>query len=804
MTSPNGVAVDGSGNVYIAATGDDKVFKDTPDGSGGYTQSVVDGSLSAPYSVAVDASGDVFTGDAGNNRVVTDTPDGSGGYTQSLVAAGITDPFGIAVDSSGAVYTDTHDSRVIKLTPDGTGGYTRSTVDDGFGLPFGIAVDASKNVFVSDPTVSQTFEEQPQGCGCYTRKLVDTGLVAPSAVALDGSGSVYVADTGNDRVVEERPSGGGYTQALVDDNVYQPAAVALDSAGNVFIADTGDSQVVEDKPDGGGGYTQSVVDNNLSYPGGVAVDGSGNVFVADTGNNRLVEDTPDGSGGYTQHVIDTGTTLSFPYGIALDRFGDVFIADLGNSRVVEAKADGHGGYTPVVVDDSSLSAPQGVAVDREGWVFVGDTADDQVLAEQPNGSGGYSPHLVESSNEPAGLATDRSGNIVIAESNCECGRVVMHPITLASVAVKVTSDVSGKYRIAATALADWGERLPKYSDSSPTWSDSHGELGSQTPAPFVGGSSVSTGVTMATPVASNQVFVTTGGVTGAAKPFPVYGPATQFTLGFAKPVTAGQPVTVSIYARDANGAIVRTYTGTPAWSDLSGYLSGSPAAFSNGVSTNTVTLPTEYRKDRITVTDGGVSNQTGPFNVLGPLARFGTGVATPVAAGSPFSVQVTAYDSVGDVITNYSGTPTWSDSSSQLSVSPAAFTNGVSDNAVTLTNPYHKDRITVTDGGVSSQSGQFNVYGPFSKFDLAIQKPVTSGAPFAVTVYAQDSAGNVIQSYSGSPTWSDLSGGLSGSPASFTGGVSTNTVTLPSPYHKDRITVTDGTVTSQTGPFNVG
>ena len=123
---------------------------------------------------------------------------------------------------------------------------------------------------------------------------------------------------------------------------------------------------------------------------------------------------------------------------------------------------------------------------------------------------------------------------------------------------------------------------------------------------------------------------------------------------------------------------------------------------------------------------------------------------------------------------------------------------------MTLTNPYHKDRITVTDGGVSSQSGQFNVYGPFSKFDLAIQKPVTSGTPFAVTAYSQDSAGNAIQSYSGSPTWSDLSGGLSGSPASFTGGVSTNTVTLPSPYQKDRITVTDDTVTSQTGPFNVG
>jgi hypothetical protein len=804
VSSPNGVAVDGSGNVYVAATGDNTVFKDTPGGGGGYTQSVVDSSFIGPFAVAVDGSGNLFVADTGGQRVVKDTPDGSGGYTQSTVVTGVTDAFGIAVDESGDVYTETGNYSLIKLTPDGSGGYTQSTVDSGLYFPFGLAVDASKNVFVADPPLTQTFEEQPQDCGCYTRKLVDTGVVSPSAAVLDGSGHVFIADTGNDRVVEEKPSSGGYTQALVDDNLSQPGAVAVDSAGDLFIADTGNDRVVEDKPDGAGGYTQSVVDSALSFPSGVAVDGSGNVFVADSGNGRLVEEEPDGSGGFTPHVVGIGMSLSFPYGIALDRFGDVFIADLGGNEVVEAKSDGHGGYTSAVVDDSNVSGPQGVAVDREGWVFVGDTGNDQVLAEQPNGSGGYSTHLVENSDEPAGLAADPSGNLIIAQSSCDCGKVVEHPITLASVAVKVTPDTAGKYTVAATALSPWEERMPKYSDSSPTWSDTEGELGSQTPAPFIGGSSFTTGVTMSRPVPSNTLSVTTNGITGTSKPFAVYGAVTQFTLGFQKPVTAGQPVTVTIYARDANGKVVPTYSGTPTWSDLSGHLSGSPAAFSGGASTNTVTFPTQYHKDRITVTDGAVSDQTGPFNVLGPVAGFATSVARPVSAGTGFSVQLTAYDAVGDVITNYSGTPTWSDSSGQLSGSPAAFSNGVSGNTVTLANPAHTDRITITDGGVSSQTGQFNVYGPMSKFDLSIQKPVTSGTPFAVTVYAEDSAGNVIAGYSGSPTWSDKSGGLTGSPAAFTNGASNNTVTLPSPYYKDRITVTDAPISSQTGPFNVG
>ena len=64
---------------------DNRVLVDKPNGSGGYTQSVVDASVTAPNGVAVDGSGDVFIADAADNRVVVDKPDGSGGYTQSVV-----------------------------------------------------------------------------------------------------------------------------------------------------------------------------------------------------------------------------------------------------------------------------------------------------------------------------------------------------------------------------------------------------------------------------------------------------------------------------------------------------------------------------------------------------------------------------------------------------------------------------------------------------------------------------------------------------------------------------------------------
>jgi DNA-binding beta-propeller fold protein YncE len=61
---------------------------------------IVSGTLS-PAGVAVNESGDVFIADTGNNRVLLEKPNGSGGYTQSVVAtAGLSAPQGVAVDGS--------------------------------------------------------------------------------------------------------------------------------------------------------------------------------------------------------------------------------------------------------------------------------------------------------------------------------------------------------------------------------------------------------------------------------------------------------------------------------------------------------------------------------------------------------------------------------------------------------------------------------------------------------------------------------------------------------------------------------
>jgi hypothetical protein len=143
LYAPEAVAVDGSGDVFIADTGNDRVVVDKPNGTGGYIQSVVTTDLSSPLGVAVDGSGDVFIADAGNHRVLVDKPNGSHGYTgaynQSVVATGLSSPLGVAVDGSGDVYiTDNDSQRVLLDKPNGIGGYTQSVINDtGLTSPFG-------------------------------------------------------------------------------------------------------------------------------------------------------------------------------------------------------------------------------------------------------------------------------------------------------------------------------------------------------------------------------------------------------------------------------------------------------------------------------------------------------------------------------------------------------------------------------------------------------------------------------------------------------------------------------------------
>jgi hypothetical protein len=114
FSSPTGVAVDGSGNVFVADIGNSAVKEILA--AGGYTTVHTLGSgFSGPGSVAVDGSGNVFVADTDNNAVKEILA--AGGYTTvNTLGSGFHQPEGVAVDSSGNVFVaDTFNNAVVKM-----------------------------------------------------------------------------------------------------------------------------------------------------------------------------------------------------------------------------------------------------------------------------------------------------------------------------------------------------------------------------------------------------------------------------------------------------------------------------------------------------------------------------------------------------------------------------------------------------------------------------------------------------------------------------------------------------------------
>lgn len=121
LSYPYRVAVDASGNVYVANTQANSILKESYF-NGSVTESVVLGTgLATPYGVAVDGSGNVYIADSGHNRVLKMTPSGAG-YNLSVVSttSALVYPTGIAVDSSGKLYiADTGVGKILVETPSG-------------------------------------------------------------------------------------------------------------------------------------------------------------------------------------------------------------------------------------------------------------------------------------------------------------------------------------------------------------------------------------------------------------------------------------------------------------------------------------------------------------------------------------------------------------------------------------------------------------------------------------------------------------------------------------------------------------
>ena len=194
---PNSVAVDSAGNVYVADTANNTIRKITPNGvvstlagvSGSHGSADGIGGNArfwAPFGIAVDRSGNVYVADTGNNTIRKITPNGVVSTLAGLAGhpgskdgiganARFRNPWGVAVDDAGNVFVaDMSNDTIRKITPTGVvstlaGQAGISGSLDGVGTsaqfnnPFAIAVDSADNIYVSDSANDTIRKITPSG-----------------------------------------------------------------------------------------------------------------------------------------------------------------------------------------------------------------------------------------------------------------------------------------------------------------------------------------------------------------------------------------------------------------------------------------------------------------------------------------------------------------------------------------------------------------------------------------------------------------------------------------------------------------
>ena len=236
-----------------------------------------------PDEVAVDNTGAVYVADSGNNRVLK-LPVGSNTPT-ALPFTGLNKPAGLAVDNDNSIYVgDQYNNRVLKL-PAGSNTPTELPFT-GLREPNGVEVDRIGNVYVADFRSNRVLK-LPAGSDTQT-ELPFTGLNGPFGVAVDDAGTVYVTDSGNNRVVK-LAAGENTPVDLPFAGLNYPDGVAVDRSGSVYVSDLNNNRVL--KLAAGSNTPSRLPFIELNFPYGVTVDNQGNVYVADF-HNRVVKLPP--------------------------------------------------------------------------------------------------------------------------------------------------------------------------------------------------------------------------------------------------------------------------------------------------------------------------------------------------------------------------------------------------------------------------------------------------------------------------------------------------------------------------------
>lgn len=513
---PYSLVTDKSGNIYVSDVGNNLIRKITPAGvvttfAGSGDSGNIDGigtaaSFSLPTGVAIDNSGTIYIADTGNNSIRMITSDrivttlaGSGnpGNTDGIgTAASFTTPTGLAFDDlEGCLYVaDTGNNSIRRITitpkflePEGTVVTIAGTGNPGITSDFNYA-----NLTITTATFNA-----PSGIAVVPSKFANSGI--------------YVADTNNNLI--RRIVGGVVSTyvGLIDTiysypldyvghagsadgtstvaSFYSPTGITVDSNGDLYVTDRTTNLIrkittdIEGNPivstiagivDTMGNTNAKLSTSTFSNPTGIAVGANDDLYIADQSNNLIriitryqnqelyfesgqtntfnswlisgkanalfkVSSITTGSQATLNLLPFNQLPLFFgPRGIATDSSGNIYVADSNNSLIRKvtsagvvstlAGAVGTTEWADGTGADAYFNNPYSVATDNIGNVYVADINNHVIRKVTPAGvvttfagtpgvsgntNGTTSTALL---NRPSGIAIDGSGNFYIADT----------------------------------------------------------------------------------------------------------------------------------------------------------------------------------------------------------------------------------------------------------------------------------------------------------------------------------------------------------------------------------------------------